>query len=163
MRSGTALAAVAAALLACTSDPTITEPSVTSITAKATRGYTAVDLGTLGGRNGFARAINAAGQIVGEAETVAGFTHAFLWSHGVMTDLGTLGGNLGYELGTQPQAINPSGQVARYGYPTFSSIYHAALWNGGAVIDLGTLVGEPDEGRRDQPVRRGSGSWHCRR
>ena len=37
-------------------------------------------------------AINAAGQVTGRADTADGSYHAFLYSDGVMTDLGTLGG-----------------------------------------------------------------------
>ncbi len=38
------------------------------------------DLGTLGGTEGIARAINEAGQIVGESLTAAGARHATLWT-----------------------------------------------------------------------------------
>jgi len=64
-------------------------------------------LGTLGGTNSWARDINAAGQIVGEADTADGSTHAFLWQDGTMVDLGTLGGT-----GSSAAAINASGQIA---------------------------------------------------
>jgi probable HAF family extracellular repeat protein len=65
-----------------------------------------VSLGTLGGANSWARDINDAGQIVGEADTAHGSTHAFLWQDGTMIDLGTLGGST-----SSAAAINASGQI----------------------------------------------------
>jgi probable HAF family extracellular repeat protein len=50
------------------------------------------DLGTLGGRESYANAINASGEIAGTSETSAGFEHAFVYRMGAMQDLGTLGG-----------------------------------------------------------------------
>ena len=47
-------------------------------------------LGTLGGVNSEAFAINERGQIVGAANTAAGAVRAFLWQAGVMIDLNTL-------------------------------------------------------------------------
>jgi probable HAF family extracellular repeat protein len=50
------------------------------------------DLGTLGGANSEADAVNRHGQIVGWSERRRGPRHAFLWQNGVMHDLGSLGG-----------------------------------------------------------------------
>ncbi|PLX82921.1 MAG: hypothetical protein C0616_01055 [Desulfuromonas sp.] len=56
-----------------------------------------VDLGTLGGENSFALAINESGQVTGWSETGATYqeegvtlpiVHAFLWDNGTMYDLG---------------------------------------------------------------------------
>ncbi|MBI5747805.1 MAG: hypothetical protein HZA00_01680 [Nitrospinae bacterium] len=69
--------------------------------------YTITDLGTLpGGNQSYAYGINNSGQVVGSAFTEAGYYHAFLYSGGVMQDLGTLGGTHSFASG-----INDSGQV----------------------------------------------------
>jgi probable HAF family extracellular repeat protein len=82
------------------------------------------DLGSLGYGTTYATAINATGQITGESylgsevqvpcatrhDKPPCFTHpghAFLWSSGTMTDLGTLGG-----LDSSGNAINDLGEVA---------------------------------------------------
>jgi len=82
-------------------------------------GGVTLDLGTLGGANSRASGINAAGQVVGRADTAAaGVTHAFVWTPGgttgvttnpQMTDLTpTATGN------SQATAINTAGQIAGY-------------------------------------------------
>ena len=54
--------------------------------AAAQTSYTVTDLGTLSGANSAKVSdINKTGQIVGTSAN-----HAFLWSNGAMTDLGTL-------------------------------------------------------------------------
>jgi len=81
--------------------------------AEATSG-TMVDLGTLGGTNSRALAINAMGQVVGVAQDAAGNSRAFLWqpsspnaTTGTMIDLGALpGGTL-----SNAQDINDLGQI----------------------------------------------------
>ena len=62
---------------------------------------TVQNLGTLGGVttkpagdvSGQAQGINNNGVVVGYALTADGYSHAFSFSNGVMSDLGTLGGN----------------------------------------------------------------------
>ena len=88
-------AGVALGMLACTSEDSPTTPSGSPTAALATAAaaeYRAVDLGTLGGAGSIAFGINKNGQIVGQSLTAQTQNHAFLWSAGVMTDLGTLGG-----------------------------------------------------------------------
>jgi len=56
-----------------------------------------------------AQSANTAGQVVGYATVSVGFgddDHAFLWQDGIMTDLGTLGGDR-----SRAWAINGAGQV----------------------------------------------------
>jgi probable HAF family extracellular repeat protein len=111
------------------------------------------DLGTLGGGNSAARALNEKGQIAGIAEIESGRiarNHAFLWSAAQgMQDLGTLGGR-----NSDAFALNGSGQVAGVSDtalidPFTSSanpLPHAFYWSPSGptpsrMLDLGTLGG----------------------
>ncbi len=62
-----------------------------------------IDLGPLGGLNSEAHDINDLGQVVGLSGTFPSGSGAFLYSDGVMTDLGISG---------HPYAINNTGEVA---------------------------------------------------
>ncbi|MDQ1274646.1 MAG: hypothetical protein QG610_218, partial [Euryarchaeota archaeon] len=64
-----------------------------------------------------------------------GEIHAFLWQNGMMTDLGTLGGDYGYAYG-----INNKGQKLGES-ETETGETHAFLWQNGVMTDLGTLGG----------------------
>jgi probable HAF family extracellular repeat protein len=57
--------------------------------------YILTDLGTFGGLSAQASDINDAGQVVGAAASATSGGRPFIWQNGVMTDLGTLGGNTG--------------------------------------------------------------------
>jgi probable HAF family extracellular repeat protein len=95
-------------------------------------------LGSLGGSNTVAEAINDRGQIVGTSDIRNGSrvpAHAFLWQNGKMTDLGTLGGRF-----SEPTAINEHGQVIGTG-ETASHQAHGFIWEHGKMTDLGTLGG----------------------
>ncbi len=105
------------------------------------------DLGTLGGDNASAEWLNDAGEVVGYADLPAsppgctGLTcvhHGFLWKHGVMTDLGTIG----TDPCSRALSINSRGQiVGATGAVCGGSLTHGFLWeNGGPAIDLDTLV-----------------------
>jgi probable HAF family extracellular repeat protein len=69
--------------------------------------------------------INPAGQVVGESIVPGiGFSrHAMLFAKGVMTDLGTLGGNI-----SVASAINPAGQVVGSSSTVGYEPSHATLW-----------------------------------
>ena len=77
----------------------------------STPSYTIADLGTLGGKNCTAFALNNHSQIVGGSQTASGITHAFIWDHGKMEDLGVLPGDktsVAYALNDKGQAVGSS-------------------------------------------------------
>jgi probable HAF family extracellular repeat protein len=83
--------------------------------------YTVTDLG---GR--YAYGVNASGQVVGQ--NAAG--HAFLYSNGTTTDLGTLGGPSSVGL-----SINDSGQVVGW-TDNSSTTGQGFLYQNGAMVGL---------------------------
>ncbi|MEX2306368.1 MAG: hypothetical protein WD738_02175 [Pirellulales bacterium] len=104
------------------------------------------DLGTLGGGESTGRDINAAGQVVGDADTIGGVRHAYRTApnaviNPVTDDLGTLGGTTSIGIG-----INAAGQVAGASDTLGDAALHAFRYTGtpgagGAMVDLGTLGG----------------------
>jgi probable HAF family extracellular repeat protein len=98
--------------------------------------YQILDLGTFTGA-GFAWAtrINNAGQITGYATAQSGAYHAFLWTSGVMADLGTLHftGNRAYSQGL---GLNDAGQTVGFAYATFQGPEHGFFHDGTQQIDL---------------------------
>jgi probable HAF family extracellular repeat protein len=105
--------------------------------------YSVTDLGTLGGTESTAYAINNAGQIVGYStliDSTNGSTHAFLYSGGKIIDLGTFTNNDGsVYLDTYAYGINDQGQIVGYASSSDGST-HAFLFDGSSMIDLGTVV-----------------------
>ena len=70
-----------------------------------------IHLGTLGGEQSVAYALNDRGQVVGLSMTAGGSWHAFSWTREYgMIDLGTLGGE------SNASAVNAHGQVVGYSY-----------------------------------------------
>ncbi len=113
---------------------------------------TLTDLGTLGGLFAMPTAINDRGQVVGMSTLEGGqpftggdhddeddgddpSTHAFLWEKGVMTDMGTLGGDF-----SEATAISDATAVAGNS-ATADGYIRAFVWKNGVMTDLGALPG----------------------
>jgi len=122
--------------------------------ASAQGTYSLTDLGTLGYPTVVAYGINASGQIPGRGylqqtvpatgcpprhTCVVHVYHAFLYSAGQITDIGTLGGTF-----SDARAINSNGDVAGFSTLSGTSISaptDAFLYSNGKMKDLGTLGG----------------------
>jgi probable HAF family extracellular repeat protein len=111
--------------------------------------YSMTDLGSLGYGVSYGLAINANGQVTGYSYSSTAFQitcppqkygqpkqcfehpyHAFLYSNGTMTDLGTLGGHF-----SKGYAINLSGEVV--GSADTKTGGDSFLWNGKTMVDIG--------------------------
>ncbi len=130
------LAGFAPILSACLSESA--GPAADAAADVAALGYTAVDLGTLGGTWSEAYGINASGQIVGLSSVGPGSPHAFIWEDGIMTDLGTL-----WIRFTSSPMPSPSTAPARTvgGSQAASGREHAFAWKNGVMTDLVRIPG----------------------
>ena len=100
--------------------------------------YVLKPLGSLG--HGFAQGnhLNNRGDVVGfaYAGNLGTNTHAFLYTNGVMADIGTLGGGFSYAW-----AINDSRVVVGEANLAGDNTTHAFRWANGSMQDLGLLPG----------------------
>jgi probable HAF family extracellular repeat protein len=119
-----------------------------------------LDIGTLGGDDSFTDSSCShppEGTVVGQSSTSTTLNSdtglptfdPFLWDHGKMTDLGTLGGTFGFAhcTNSRRQVIGASSLA---GTPIACSdghltSCHAFLWEDGQMRDLGTLGGPNSE------------------
>jgi probable HAF family extracellular repeat protein len=101
-----------------------------------TNGVNLQQLGTLGGDESWAYAINNAGQVAGTAQPITADSHAFLFTDGAgMNDLGTLGG-----FNSAGLALNNVGSVV--GWSQNSRLdTHAFVWSASpGMRDLNDLI-----------------------
>jgi probable HAF family extracellular repeat protein len=107
------------------------------------------DLGTLGGPDAVAFAINERGQVAGMSYTNATANDTtgmptlepFLWAQGRMIPLGTLGGTVGSPGREGSIMINNRGQIIGTSNLAGDQFTHAFVWENGVMMDLGTLGG----------------------
>jgi probable HAF family extracellular repeat protein len=101
-----------------------------------------IDLGTFGGDNGEAAWLNEAGDVVGLAQKPISCSNgnggdAFLWSKGVLHDLGT---SAGFQ-NSEADFINAKRQVVGYSFSCdFTITPDAFLWENDSIVDLNTLI-----------------------
>ena len=116
---------------------TLTGP--TQLRATLWNGTTPTNLGfgSLSGAAGYGNGINEVGQVVGAVQIVTNSvtSHAVLWDSGILTDLGTLGGENSTAL-----AVNNAGQIVGWSDVSGSGYRHATLWNGTTVTDLNDVL-----------------------
>jgi probable HAF family extracellular repeat protein len=115
------------------------EPAKTSpeaVTAVPTRSISRIAFQSITAIPISASAINASGDIAGTLQLSVNPSvyHAAIYSHGIISDLGTLGG-----LTSAALAINDAGQVAGQSDKPAPALSHAFLYSGGVMHDLGDL------------------------
>lgn len=126
-----AVGLVGGAIVAACADPT-TAPPARHAPLAAALGAPVVRITDLGAA-GEAYAIGPGDRIVGAAGAGGGALHAAILDHGVLTDLGTLGGT-----NSEAYGINPRGQVVGRS-ETAAGTLRAFLWEGGVLTMLPLL------------------------
>jgi probable HAF family extracellular repeat protein len=101
------------------------------------------DIPTLGGTFAFAQCANNRAQVIGQSNLTGDsgcdgsafdgscFQRAFLWDHGMLTDLGALGGTF-----SSAFWLNNAGEVVGGATTTGDEEFHATLWKSGRITDL---------------------------
>ncbi|HRX69807.1 MAG TPA: DUF4214 domain-containing protein [Candidatus Competibacteraceae bacterium] len=120
-------------------------------------------LGTLGGAESEALALNDVGEVVGVAQTAEGIWRGFRWTHTTgMEELATLGGQSSRAL-----AINAAGQIVGEAQTT-EGAWRAVLWDVKGLYNLGTLGGEASRalainaaGQIAGEAQTAEGAWHA--
>jgi probable HAF family extracellular repeat protein len=102
--------------------------------ASAAVEYSITDLGTLGGNDSIATGINSSGQVVGDSYTSSGAEHAFLYSNGQMTDLGTLPSPYSGE--SFAGKINDAGQIVGVSENPSTGARQGFLYSNGSIASL---------------------------
>lgn len=103
------------------------------------------DLGNLGGTVSFGQCANNRGEVIGVSSLAehpgacpgGPGCHAFLWAHGSMKDLGTLGGG-----SSEAIWINDAGEIAGSADLPGNDLHDAVRWKDGQILDLGTVSGD---------------------
>ena len=125
--------------------------SVLPASARVVRGWTLVDLGTLGGPGSYGAAVSNSGLVVGCSDVDAGVAHAFLYRNGVMHDLGaasdsTPGNSCALAVNNDGVAAGRSatGELVTW---RDSTITHLGVHgNIGGINDAGVVVGAYGQG-----------------
>lgn len=99
-------------------------------------GFFVTNLGTLGGTQSEARAVNASGQVVGSAFNANQIRHAILYQNAQMQDLGTLGAAQSYAYD-----INNAGKVVgAVELSLFGENYRAFYYDTTTMRNLNSLI-----------------------
>lgn len=108
-----------------------------------------LDLGTLGGTVGRALMLNNRGQVIGQSslaeipgacltgDSGTSGCHGFIWESGIVTDLGTFGGDFAI-----PNWINDAGEIAGVASTQNEQAVFGFVWKNGILTNLGTLAGD---------------------
>jgi probable HAF family extracellular repeat protein len=132
-------------------------PAGQQVRAFLSNGGALRDLGTLGGNDAAAQAINEQGVVAGlsytdtEINDTTGLptVHPFIWRNGTMQDVGSLGGTLStpasFAYGPFGRFLNNRGDVAGTSTLPGDEIWHAFVWSRNQLTEIGTFGGDNSE------------------